>query len=128
MNNDIENLKKRLIYRSQYRGTKEMDKLIGSFVHHNIDKFNFDQLSELEKLLSIDDDTLYKFYNNQIETIKNIIMILSNYTNLIFMKKMMAERLGFEPRKELPLCRFSRPVLSTAQPSLREQGFIIIII
>ncbi len=41
---------------------------------------------------------------------------------------MMAERLGFEPRKELPLCRFSRPVLSTAQPSLREQGFIIIII
>ena len=41
---------------------------------------------------------------------------------------MMAERLGFEPRKELPLCRFSRPVLSTAQPSLREQGFIIKII
>ena len=38
----------------------------------------------------------------------------------------MAERLGFEPRKELPLCRFSRPVLSTAQPSLRELGFIII--
>ncbi len=33
----------------------------------------------------------------------------------------MAERLGFEPRKELPLCRFSRPVLSTTQPSLREQ-------
>ena len=38
----------------------------------------------------------------------------------------MAERLGFEPRKELPLCRFSRPVLSTAQPSLRELGFISI--
>ena len=36
----------------------------------------------------------------------------------------MAERLGFEPRKELPLCRFSRPVLSTAQPSLREKVFI----
>ena len=40
----------------------------------------------------------------------------------------MAERLGFEPRKELPLCRFSRPVLSTAQPSLRELGFISIIL
>ena len=38
----------------------------------------------------------------------------------------MAERLGFEPRKELPLCRFSRPVLSTAQPSLRVLGFISI--
>ena len=34
---------------------------------------------------------------------------------------MMAERLGFEPRKELPLCRFSRPVLSTAQPSLHSR-------
>ena len=31
----------------------------------------------------------------------------------------MAEGLGFEPRKELPLCRFSRPVLSTAQPSFQ---------
>ena len=63
MNNDITNLKKRLIYRSQYRGTKEMDKLIGSFVQSNIDKFNEIQLNELEKFLDIDDDTLYKFYN-----------------------------------------------------------------
>ena len=63
MDNDIKNLKKRLIYRSQYRGTKEMDKLIGSFVQSNIDKFNNIQLKELEKFLEIDDDTLYKFYN-----------------------------------------------------------------
>ena len=40
MNNDIKNLKKKLIYRSQYRGTKEMDKLIGSFVENHIDKLN----------------------------------------------------------------------------------------
>ena len=44
------------------------------------------------------------------------------------MKINMAERLGFEPRKELPLCRFSRPVLSTAQPSLLVEAFIIKII
>ena len=31
----------------------------------------------------------------------------------------MAERLGFEPRKELPPCRFSRPVHSTALSSLQ---------
>ena len=72
MDNDIENLKKRLIYRSQYRGTKEMDKLIGSFVKSNIHSFNFKQLLELEKFLSVDDDSLYKFYNNQIETIESI--------------------------------------------------------
>ena len=63
MNNDIDNFKKRLIYRSQYRGTKEMDKLIGSFVQSNINNFNNFQLKELEKFLEIDDDTLYKFYN-----------------------------------------------------------------
>ena len=63
MNNDIDNLKKKLIYRSQYRGTKEMDKLIGSFVQSNIGKFNNIQLGELEKFLEIDDDTLYKIYN-----------------------------------------------------------------
>lgn len=62
MNNDIDNLKKRLIYRSQYRGTKEMDKLIGNFVQTNIDKLNNIQLKELEKFLEIDDDTLYKYY------------------------------------------------------------------
>ena len=63
MNNEIDNLKKRLIYRSQYRGTKEMDKLIGNFVQTNIDKLNNIQLKELEKFLEIDDDTLYKYYN-----------------------------------------------------------------
>ena len=63
MNNETDNLKKRLIYRSQYRGTKEMDKLIGSFVQLNIDNFSPIQLKELEKFLDIDDDTLYKFYN-----------------------------------------------------------------
>ena len=72
MNFDIENLKKRLIYRSQYRGTKEMDKLVGSFVKSNINNFDLNQLQELEKFLSIDDDTLYRFYNNQIDNLKDI--------------------------------------------------------
>ena len=70
MNNDIDNLKKRLIYRSQYRGTKEMDKLIGSFVHNYINRLDDQQLKELENFLNIDDDTLYKLYNNQALDIK----------------------------------------------------------
>jgi len=72
MNNDIENLKKRLIYRSLYRGTKEMDKLIGSFVQKNINQFDLKYLKQLEKLLKIDDDTLYKFYTNQIDSLDDI--------------------------------------------------------
>ena len=49
MNNDIENLKKRLIYRSQYRGTREMDNLIVSFVETNINIFIFNPFDELER-------------------------------------------------------------------------------
>ena len=71
MNNDIENLKKRLIYRSQYRGTKEMDKLVGSFVNTYINNFDSEKLNELEKFLTIDDDNLYKFYNNQLDNIES---------------------------------------------------------
>ena len=60
MNNNIDNLKKRLIYRSLYRGTKEMDKLIGSFVKDYINKLDENDLKDLEVFLNYDDDTLYK--------------------------------------------------------------------
>ncbi len=87
MNNETDNLKKRLIYRSQYRGTKEMDKLIGSFVQLNIDNFSPIQLKELEKFLDIDDDTLYKFYNDQIVEINfNNSEILKLFKNFQYNK------------------------------------------
>ena len=83
MDNDIENLKKRLIYRSQYRGTKEMDKLIGSFVKIYIGKLNTIELNELEEFLNIDDDTLYKFYNGQIKDLNftktKILKLFENF-------------------------------------------------
>ena len=40
MNNKLEIFKKKLIYRAGYRGTKEMDILLSSFVDKNIDLFN----------------------------------------------------------------------------------------
>ena len=60
---NIDQLKKKIIYRSNYRGTKEMDKLLGSFTKKYIDELNHEELLELEKLLDIDDDNLYNFYN-----------------------------------------------------------------
>ena len=83
MDNDIKNLKKRLIYRSQYRSTKEMDKLIGSFVQIHIDKLNTIELKELEEFLNIDDDTLYKFYNGQINDIGFKISAINDLSSLI---------------------------------------------
>ena len=60
---NIDQLKKKIIYRSNYRGTKEMDKLLGAFTKQYIDKFNDNDLSQLIKLLEIDDNNLYNFYN-----------------------------------------------------------------
>ena len=60
---NIEQLKKKIIYRSNYRGTKEMDKLLGAFTKRYIDELNNEDLTDLEKLLDIDDTNLYNFFN-----------------------------------------------------------------
>tara|TARA_A100001015_G_C14554247_1_gene542739 strand:+ start:337 stop:588 length:252 start_codon:yes stop_codon:yes gene_type:complete len=72
----IDQLKKKIIYRSNYRGTKEMDKLLSSFTTRYIDTLNEIDLFDLEKLLNIDDANLYNFYNGlktEIEFEKNKI-------------------------------------------------------
>ena len=61
MDINIEQLKKKIIYRSNYRGTKEMDKLLGAFTKKYIDQFNEQELTLLCDLLDCDDENLYKF-------------------------------------------------------------------
>ena len=60
MNFNIGELKKKIIYRSTYRGTKEMDALISSFTKKIINDLNDDELINLSNLLDIDDENLYK--------------------------------------------------------------------
>jgi antitoxin CptB len=64
----LNDLKKKIIYRSLYRGTKEMDILMSTFVKSYIDKFNDDQLNDLYKFLDIEDAEIYDFYLNNILT------------------------------------------------------------
>jgi|TARA_B110001450_G_C17477605_1_gene422845 antitoxin CptB len=77
---NIDQLKKKIKYRSNYRGTKEMDKLLGAFTNKYIDKLNIDNLHYLEKLLDLDDNNLYNFYNGLSTDLK----IENNYVNLLF--------------------------------------------
>ncbi len=63
MSEELELLKKRLLYRASYRGTKEMDILLTSFVKKFINSMNIDQLKELELFLEFEDETIYNFYN-----------------------------------------------------------------
>ena len=41
---ELESLKKKIIYRANYRGTKEMDMLLGKFVNKYINTFNNNQI------------------------------------------------------------------------------------
>ena len=60
---NIDELKKKIIYRSNYRGTKEMDNLLSAFTKKYINNLNENDLLDLEKLLNIDDTNLFNFYN-----------------------------------------------------------------
>ena len=66
MSNKLEILKKRLIYRASYRGTKEMDILLSTFVNKYIDSFDEALLSELEIFLNFEDEIILNFYNYSI--------------------------------------------------------------
>ena len=80
MISNIEQFKKKIIYRSNYRGTKEMDKLLGAFTNQYIDVLDHSDLIDLEKLLDIDDNSLYSFYNG----LKTDIKFENNNVNSLF--------------------------------------------
>ena len=65
---NIDNLKKKILYRSKHRGTKEMDLLLSNFVKKYVNFLNEIELYELESLLNIDDEVLYKWYLNNEKT------------------------------------------------------------
>ena len=76
-------LKKQIIYRATHRGTKEMDILLGNFVKKYIEEFNDNELQDLEKLLSIEDEIIYNWYfkknfNNNISNTK-VSLMLKNF-------------------------------------------------
>ena len=73
MNSKKQNLINKIIYRSQYRGTKEMDIFVSSFVKSIIDSLSFDDLVDLDKLVNMNDEEIIKiskkkmiFKNNKI--------------------------------------------------------------
>ena len=80
---NIDELKKKIIYRSNYRGTKEMDKLLGAFTKKYINQLNQDELIDLEKLLDIDDTSLYNFFNDIDNEMKfeetNVLKLFKNF-------------------------------------------------
>ena len=80
MSLEIQDLKNKILYRSSYRGTKEMDILLKGFVDNVIDTLNKEDLSSLLDLISLDDDNLYKFKIGK----KTSILIKENKITKLF--------------------------------------------
>ena len=72
-----EELKNKIIYRSQYRGSKEMDLLMSAFVKSIINDINIDDLLKLNELVNLGDENLIYLRNNptdsKINTENNIV-------------------------------------------------------
>ena len=80
---NIKDLKNKIIYRANYRGTKEMDKLLSSFTKKFIELFNEEELKLLCDLLDYDDENLYKYNQGQETSAKinsnNVSELFKNY-------------------------------------------------
>ena len=62
---ELETLKKKIIYRANYRGTKEMDILLSSFVDKYIGSFSKEELNDLYQFLNLEDEIIYNFYQTK---------------------------------------------------------------
>tara|TARA_B100000029_G_C17149696_1_gene805545 strand:- start:32 stop:286 length:255 start_codon:yes stop_codon:yes gene_type:complete len=79
MNRSLDDLKNKIIYRASYRGTKEMDLLMSKFVKLILKNLNLKQLNNLNYLVSLDDESLYKIKNKLITNSKIDKYILDKF-------------------------------------------------
>ena len=77
-----EELKNKILYRASYRGTKEMDILLTSFVNSVIVNLEYSELIKLDEFLNISDEDIYNFYFNNI----NILSFNDNKILNLFKK------------------------------------------
>jgi len=62
---DLETRRKRLLYRSIYRGNKENDILLGQFARAQIAAFDAAELDQYERLLEAGDNDIFDWVSGQ---------------------------------------------------------------
>jgi len=70
---EIEKKRKQLIFRSNHRGTKEMDLLLGSFANQHVPDFDASDLAIFEQLLEENDPNLYNWISGREEAPANVV-------------------------------------------------------
>ena len=48
MNSNKQNLINKILYRAQYRGTKEMDLILGTYADNNLSNMSYDELMHFQ--------------------------------------------------------------------------------
>ena len=76
-----EELKNKIVYRASYRGSKEMDILMSKFVKSIINDLNNKELEELDYLVNLDDESIYKIKNNILSLDKISVNLLIKFKN-----------------------------------------------
>ena len=62
---ELETRRKRLLYRSIYRGNKENDILLGQFARAHIAEFSAAELDQYERLLATGDNDIFDWVSGQ---------------------------------------------------------------
>jgi antitoxin CptB len=62
---DLEPRKKRLLFQSWHRGTREMDLLLGRFADATIEGWSDADIADMEELMRVPDPELYRWITGQ---------------------------------------------------------------
>ena len=83
MNSNKLNLINKIRYRSQYRGTKEMDIYVSTFVNNIINDLDFNELEQLNRLVSLNDEQIIDISKGllKFDINKKILNLLNKFNN-----------------------------------------------
>ena len=81
MSQNKEEIKNKIIYRSSYRGTKEMDILMTNFIRTIINDLDINQLKLLDEFVNLDDEVLKSIKNREskIEINQELFFIIKKF-------------------------------------------------
>tara|TARA_Y100001970_G_scaffold223726_1_gene275492 strand:- start:35 stop:289 length:255 start_codon:yes stop_codon:yes gene_type:complete len=83
MNLNKQNLINKIKYRSHYRGTKEMDIFLSTFVDGIINDLNLNELEQLNNLVNLNDEEIISISKGslKIDIDEKILNLLINFNN-----------------------------------------------
>lgn len=64
---DLDERRRRILYRSWRRGTREMDLLLGQFCDARIDQLNDQELTDIEALLEAQDRDVFSWLTGELD-------------------------------------------------------------